>query len=108
MAGYRDEDKVKICDVGDVLYKVRKGALDIRKITITKVWQMSMGHYVYKDNYSTSYFSHTLRKSCFKTRGDAERELHRQELVTKKRKLLKEYERKLNGELGLIDHFIIK
>ena len=47
-------------------------------------------------------------KSCFKTKEEAEKEIQRRQNIVKKRQLLKEYERNLNKELGLEDHYIVK
>lgn len=97
-------DYEKLYDVGDVLYKVTKNG--IKEITIVDIRQYP--HYVYEDNYGTSYFNHNIGKSCFKTREEAEKEIIRRDNIAKKREMLKEYERKINEELGIINHLIIK
>ena len=46
--------------------------------------------------------------NLFKTKEEAEKEIQRRQNIVKKRQLLKEYERNLNKELGLEDHYIVK
>lgn len=102
--GRRDNDYIKLYNKGDVLYRV--GKYGIEKITIIDV--ESYPHYVYRDNKGRSYFNHSIVKSCFKTRKEAEAETQKRQNITKKRQMLKEYERKLNKELNIIDHYIVK
>lgn len=99
------DDYAKLCDVGDTFYRVCNDR--IRLITIAKVEKMTLGHYVYEDNDGHSYFNRALTKSCFKTEEEAKNEIQRRKKIKEKRNLLKEYERKLNKELGLKDHFVI-
>ena len=100
MTDYED-----ICDIGDVLFKIKKDG------TIYPIKIIEIEHYphaVYRDNFGNSYFNRSLFKNCFKTEEDAEKELQKRELITQKRQLLKEYERECNEKLGLKDHYIIK
>lgn len=94
-------DEVK---VGDVLYRVGKYGID--KITIIKIDHYP--HSVYRDDHGHSYFDRTIHKSCFKTLEEAEKEVQKRKNIVKKRNKLKEYEIKLNQELGIENHFIIK
>lgn len=100
----RQDDCVKLYDVGDTLYKV--GRSGITKITIVRIDQYP--HYVYRDDLGNSYFNHTITKSCFKTKEEAEKEELRRANVATKRLLLKEYETTLNERLNLTDHYIVK
>ncbi len=97
-------DTEELFNVGDVLFRVGRDGID--EVTI-----MEINHYphcVYKDDHGHSYFNHSIRKSCFKTREEAEREILKRRNIATKRKMLKEYEIKLNYELGIENHFIIK
>lgn len=98
------DEFVKLCDVGDTLYKVYKDKMT--KITITEVKQLP--HFVYKDDKGTSYFNRTINRSCFKTIKEAEQALWRNQNIMEKRELLKEYERELNKKYGLEDHIIVR
>lgn len=106
MSYFKEEDNVKLCDVGDKLYRV--GRYEIKEIIITRVERQSLGHYVYKDDHGNVYFSHTLRRSCFKTKEDAEKVFQTKMLISKKREMLREYEQKLNQDLGITGHWYIK
>lgn len=90
--------------VGDVLFRV--GRDGISEVTI-----MEINHYphtVYRDDHGHSYFNHSIRKRCFMTKEEAEREIQKRNNIATKRKMLKEYEVQLNYELGIENHFIIK
>lgn len=63
---------------------------------------------MYRDNEKASYFNRTIKKSCFKTQDEAREELRKRESIACKKVLLKSYERTLNDELKLGDHFIVK
>lgn len=95
---------VQLYKVGDFLYKVSRDK--ITKIMITDIRKYP--HIVYRDNNNTSYFNRSIVKSCFKTYEEAEQELERQRNIKKKREMMKEYERKLNEELNISNHFIVK
>ena len=100
----KEEDCIQLYNVGDKLYRVGKYGIEL--ITITKV--EDYGHFVYRDDKGHSYFNHSIVKSCFKTLEEAKEEIRNRTLIIQKKKLLKEYERKLNEELDLKDHYIIK
>ena len=106
----KKEDCIKLHDVGDILYRVSKGRKDseykIEEITIIKV--EAYPHYVYRDNTGHSYFNHSIIKSCFKTKEEAEQEVQRRKNITKKHQMLREYERELNKKLNLEGHYTIK
>lgn len=99
------DDTIQLCEVGDTFYKVVKD-YNIKEIKITEV--LNYGHYVYRDDYGTSYFNRSILKNCFKTREEAEKEVHKRTCIINKRELLKEYEKQLNEEFGLQNHHIIK
>ena len=90
--------------VGDVLYRVGKYGID--KITIIAIDHYP--HSVYRDDHGHSYFDRTIHKSCFKTLEEAEKEVQKRKNIVEKRNKLKEYEIKLNQELGIENHFIVK
>ena len=94
----------KLCEVGDVLFKVSKNK--ISRIVITKI--DACPHYVYYDDQRNMYFNRNIVKSCFKTIEEAEKELNKQDLIRKKKTELKKYEKQLNQEYGIDDHYIIK
>lgn len=95
-----------VCKVGDVYYRVIKGL--ILEVVITKVEQMKLGHYVYKDNTGRTYFNRNFGNYIFKTREEAEKSFKRKEAIAKKKEMLKEYEDKLNQQLGITRHYFIK
>ena len=111
------DDTTQLCTVGDIFYRVSKmvkeNILYVEPITITKAefvegFSDYKGHWYYRDNKSRSYFNRNIRESCFKTLEDAEKEIVRRNNILLKRKMLKSYERKLNEELNIGDHYIIK
>lgn len=95
---------IDLCEVGDILYKV--GKKGIKVITITDIRHYP--HTVYEDDAGYSYFNRSIIKSCFNTKEEAEKEVQRLYNIQEKRKRLKEYEEKLNQELGIVNHYIIK
>ena len=109
-----EDDKTQLCNVGDMLYRVSKlskeNTLYVEPITITKAEFVEgvFGHWYYRDNKSRSYFNRNIRDNCYKTKEDAEKEIVRRNNIVLKRKMLKSYERKLNEELNIGDHYIIK
>ena len=108
------DEKIQLCKKGDTLYRVAKisktNELYVEPIVITLVEFAggTFGHWYYRDNKSRAYFNRNIGKSCFKTREEAEKEIQKRKDIIKKRELLKEYERKLNNELNIKDHCIIK
>lgn len=98
------DDNEQLCEVGDVLYKVYKDR--VKKIIIMKVKQLP--HFVYIDDYGTSYFNRAIRKSCYKTFEEASLAADKNVNIAKKRELLKEYEREINKTFNLENHYIIK
>lgn len=100
----KENDYVKLYNIGDVLYRV--GKYGIEEVTIIKIDQFP--HYVYRDDHGHSYFNHNIVKTCFKTKEEADNELYRRERVKEKRQRLKEYEELLNEKLNLEGHFIVK
>ena len=100
----RDLDETQLFNEGDVLYRVGKYGID--KVTITKVEHYP--HCVYKDDHGHSYFNHNITKSCFKTQEEAKKEILKRKNIIEKRNRLKEYEIKLNEELGIENHFVVK
>ena len=98
------EDCIRLCEIGDILYRVGKHGIE--KITITQIHQYP--HCVYKDNQGHSYFNRNINKTCFKTEKEAEEEMQKRDRIIEKRKLLKEYEKELNEKLNIVDHYIVK
>ena len=99
------EDVRQLYHIGDKLFRVGRDGID--EISIIKINHYP-SHCVYKDDHGHSYFNHSINKSCFKTLEEAQKEQQKRENITKKRKMLKEYEIKLNNELGIENHFIVK
>lgn len=109
------DEKTQLLKKGDHAYRVTKifksDEFYIERIEITLAeftGSTSFGHWYYRDNKGRSYFNRYVGKSCFRTKEEAEQEMQKRKNIVKKRKLLKEYERKLNEELGIEDHYIIK
>lgn len=110
------DDIIQLCNVGDKLYRIsskygHRDELYIELITITLAkftGDPVFGHWYYHDNKHRSYFNRNIRKSCYKTKEEAEKELLKREAIMRKREALKEYERKLNKELNINDHYIVK
>ena len=109
-----EKDRIQMCKVGDQLYRVSKinktNEFYIEPVVIifTEFVEGAFGHWYYRDNKNRSYFNRNINKSCYKTKEEAETEILRRQNLIKKRELLKEYERKLNEELNLGNHYIIK
>lgn len=108
MANEKVDSTIKMCELGDTFYKISKN--EIIKITITNIRQNMFDTYIYSyDNIRSNYFfNKNIGITYFKTKEEAEQKLQEKEKITKKRKLLKEYERELNKKLDLKDHYIIK
>lgn len=95
----------ELCKVGDVVYRLTKSGIEA--ITITKIEHYP--HTVYRgENKHQSYFNRAFGKSLFQTKEEAEAESQRREKIAGKKVLLQSYERTLNEELGLGDHYIVK
>lgn len=108
MGSRKVDGTIKMCEVGDILYKITKG--EIVEITVTDMRQNMFDTYIYDYNGSKSnyFFNKNIGSNYFKTREEAEQKLQEKDNIAKKRKLLREYERKLNEELNLGNHYIIK
>ena len=107
----KEIDTRKLCEVNDVLYKInRNGISGPTEVIVTSAKQISLGHYAYKHNENErySFFHRNIGHSLFKTKEEAEKELDKIRKCALKRKLMKEYEAKLNKEIGIENHFIIK
>ena len=94
-----------MCKVGDTVYRLSKNG-----ITETKVIEIEhYPHAVYKlEGWHDSYFDRAFGKTLFLTMEEANNAVCRKADIAKKRKMLKEYEAKLNEEFGISDHFIVK
>lgn len=112
-----EDDIAQLCEVGDTLYRVSKlskdGRFYVEPITITKAEFIAgfsdySGHWYYRDNKNRSYFNRNIRSSCYKTEEDAEKEIVKRHHISLKRRLLKNYEKKLNETFDIGDHYIIK
>ena len=106
----KEIDTRKLFEINDVLYKINRQKIEgPTKVIITNVQQMDLGHYVYHHSGSKdAFFNRNIGHSLFKTKEEAEKELDKIRKCALKRKLMKEYELKLNKELGIENHFIIK
>lgn len=93
------------CNVGDTVYRLSKnGIMETKVIAIDHY-----PHAVYRlEGWSESYFDRAFGKTLFLTMEDANNAIRIKTNIAKKRELLKEYERKLNAELNIGDHFIVK
>ena len=98
-----------LCNVGDLLYGIYKDVVITCQVDEIVTYPT---HSVYRCHTTTNskrtYFNHSFNKSIFYTQEDAKKEINKRKLVSKKRELMKEYEAKLNQELDIKDHFIIK
>lgn len=110
-----ENDKIQLCKVGDTLYRVSKVAkedkLYVEPITITVaeyVTGRTFGHWYYRDNKKRSYFNRNIESTCFKTKEDAEKEILKRRNISLKRRLLKNYEKKLNETFNIEGHYIVK
>ena len=110
----KETDNIQLCEVGDKFYRVckiyKKQEWYLDKITIVEAKHVTgrFGHWYYHDDKGRSYFNRNIRSSCYKTQEEGEKEIQRRKNLIKKRELLKEYERKLNEELNIGNHYIIK
>ena len=100
----RAEDAIQLCEVGDIVYRIHNGKLSYSMIIDIKKYP----HCVYKTDTGGSYFNTAFGKTLFKTREEARKELVKRKHIKEKREKLKEYERKLNEELNIGDHYIVK
>ena len=108
MANKKIDSTIKMCEVGDTLYRISKN--EIIEITVTNIRQNMFDSYIYDygNKKSDYFFNKNIGSSYFKTREEAEQKLQEKDNIAKKRKLLREYERKLNEELNMKDHYIVK
>lgn len=98
-------DTEELCKEGDTLYRLSKNG--IAEVTVLKIEHYP--HSVYKlSGGRDSCFNRAFGKTIFKTYEEANRARHIKSDIIKKREMLKEYETKLNEQLGLGDHRIIK
>lgn len=108
----KNNDKNKqLCNEGDKLFKItRKGIVEvtIKEINHYTYSYGAGGHYAYKDDTNNHYLARAFGVTLFTTKEEAEAYLSRKQYIATKRKLLQEYERQLNEEFNLTDHFIIK
>lgn len=100
---YKDDRYIKLCEVGDTIYKISKNQIVEIKITNIDCFD----EYIYY-NGKNSFFNREIGKFYFKTKEEAEKELKRKEKISEKRRLLKEYEKILNKKLNLENHIIFK
>ena len=103
-------DYRQLFKVNDILYKINRNKVEGPfKTIITSVEQGGLGHYVYRcDAHPDSFYNRAIVRTYFISKEEAEAELEKIKKANKKRSLLKEYEAKLNKELGLENHLIIK
>ena len=101
----KEDDCNRVLNKGDQLFRVGRDGIEV--VTIMKI-NNYISHCVYKDDRGHSFYNHSVGKNYFLTREEAEEEVQKRENVVKKRRMLKEYEMKLNEELGIKNHFIVK
>lgn len=99
------DERIDLCEVGDVVYRLAKNGVEAVKIVRIEHYPHAV---YYGENKHQSYFDRAFGKSIFKTREEAEAEITRREKIAGKKVLLQSYERTLNEELGLGDHYIVK
>lgn len=99
------DEQIDLCEVGDVVYRLAKTGIE--PITIVRIEHYPHAVY-YGENKHQSYFNRAFGKSIFKTKEEAEAEITRREKIAGKKLLLQSYERTLNEELNLGNHFIVK
>lgn len=101
----KEDNCEQLCNVGDKLYRLRKNG-------ITEVIVEKIDHYphcVYRvSGDGESFFNRAFGRTLFKTFEEANLMIQKRNNIGRKRELLKEYERKLNEELNIKDHYIIK
>ena len=91
-----------MCKEGDSFYKIStKTYKEPQQIIIKEVKYHKLGHYSYTDNFNKSHFNRHFGKTLFKTKEEAMKKLEELNKIVQKRNLLKEYELKLNKELGI-------
>lgn len=111
----KETDNIQLCEVGDKFYRVckiyKKQEWYLEEITIVEVKQSNAGrfsHWYYHDNKGRSYFNRNIRSSCYKTQEEGEKEILKRRNISLKRRLLKNYEKKLNETFNIEGHYIIK
>lgn len=93
------------CKVGDTVYRLTKNGIMETKVLKIKHYP----HAVYElENCPEHYFDRAFGKTLFLIMEEADNAIQIKENIVKKRELLKEYERKLNAELNIGEHYIIK
>lgn len=100
------ENENQLCSLGDKFYRITKG--NVIQVEIVEVEHHTLGHYSYTDNFNYVYFNRNIKKLLFKTKEEAEKCLKIKSLIEKKKEILKEYEKKLNKELGIENNILIK
>lgn len=105
-------DTRKLCEENDILYKINRNKLQGPiEIIVKSVEHMDLGHYIYKytiDNNSYSFFNKAIGRTLFKTEEEAIKELEKLKKCSIKRRLMKKYEKKLNKELDIDNHIIVR
>lgn len=94
-----------LCSIGDIVYRITKNGVEAIKIVRIEHYPHAV---YYGENKHQSYFNRAFGKSIFKTKEEAEAEITRREKIAEKKLLLQSYERTLNEELNLGNHFIVK
>lgn len=108
MANKKIDSTIKMCEIGDTLYRICKDR--IIETTVTNIRQNMFDTCIYdcdgrRSNY---FFNKNIGSTYFKTKEEAEKKLQEKSKIIEKRRLLKEYERELNKKLDLKDHYIFK
>lgn len=102
-------DKEPLCKVGDILYGISNNCVITYVIKEVSLYSTHCAYTLQTITGTKRHcFNRTFGKSVFCTYEEAEKEIDRRKRIAKKRELMKDYEQKLNNELGIIDHFIVK
>lgn len=93
-----------LINIGDTMYRIRYSKINkqyrIEKIICTNI--TNLNYFVYEFTNDDYYaFDKDINKKIFYTEEDANKYIHKLQLKDIKKQKLKEYEQKLNKELGI-------
>jgi hypothetical protein len=96
--------KKALLSEGDIVYRPFRNEVYKVKIVEVRYYGQCDGHFLYKGDNNESYYDRHIGKLIFYNEQDALKYLDKQNKIKQKRKLLKEYETKLNKELNIENH----
>ena len=103
------EEIVPKCGKKAILYKVNQTSYTIKKVICKDIIICArMGHLLYVLSDGSHCFTRAFGKYVFKTKKEAMDKLNSLTKLKQKRMLLKEYEEKINKQLGLKNHYYFK